>query len=201
MNQPLDLILLFADKDAENFVCRLIERGVERGCLRPVQWMAVREPMRDAKVVRAPATALGPHIANPTARFVVLWDHQGSGCEHERPDVVEQRVLGELERSGIDRSRAVAIALDPELEVVLVPVWSRVLGELAGLRNQSTPTVPVDPHDPKASLGEALRLCRLRASPALFEDLAGVLSLRGLKTGGGLAKLSVALVEWFGAAA
>lgn len=198
MNAPLDLVVLFADADAERFVCRLIERGVERGCLRPFAWKAIREPMRDAKVVRAPTAALGPHIANLTARFVVVWDHHGSGYEQDEPGAVEERVLKLLEQAGIDRSRALAIALVPELEVVLVPVWPRVLGELAKLRDQNAPTLPIDPSDPKASLGEALRRCRLRASPPLFGDLAGALSLRELKQGDALGRLSTALVAWFG---
>lgn len=190
--------MLFADADAERFVCRLIERGQERGCLRRLAWKAIREPMRDAKVVRAPTSALGPYIAEHTARFIVFWDHHGSGCEQEDPTAVEESVIDLLERAGIDRSRSLAIALVPELEAVLIPVWPRVLEELAKVRGQNAPKVHMDESDPKSSLSDALRRCQLRASPPVFADLAGVLSLRDLKNGAALGRLAQALVDWFG---
>lgn len=45
-----ELVVIFADVDAEKFVFRLVARGIERRCLRTFEWVTVRDPMRDARV-------------------------------------------------------------------------------------------------------------------------------------------------------
>jgi len=193
-----ELIVLFADADAERFVMRLIERGVERGCLRRFEWRALRDPMHDARVANNPTAALAPFLRTNGARYLVLWDHRGAGRDDSAPCEVEAEVSQALQRVGIGSERVAAISFTPELEVALLPVWESVLTELARHRAMLPTATPIDPNNPKESLNNALHACQLRASPALFTQLATVLSLEHLKTGDALGRVGRQLVTWFG---
>jgi hypothetical protein len=193
-----ELVLLFADVDAEKLVTRLLTRGIERGCLRQLTWVAIREPMRDARLAQQPLAALGPHIRSTDSRFLILWDHHGSGREDTDPAEIESEVLATFERADIARERVAAVSFRPELEVVLEPVWTRVLEELARQRAEMPQAIPFDPTDPKSSLATAARAHRLRVDSTVFEDLGAKLSLEGLKKGSTLARIGAVLVRWFG---
>lgn len=196
----LDLVMLFADADAQRFVTTLIERGFERGCLRSIRCESIRDPMHDAGVARASATTLAPYLGMPTCRFVVVLDHHGAGHDTRASGAIESDVAEALERAGVNRERVLVVVLEPELEVTLVPVWERVLELLADKRGAAPASIPMDPRDPKGSWEGALRAYRLKASPALFAELAQSLSLTRLKEGATLERLSRRLVSWFGAA-
>ncbi len=193
-----ELVVLFADADAERFVTKLIARGVARRCLRNFAWQAVRDPMHDARVATDPAAALGPFLRDEALHFIILWDHHGSGREDVEPSRVEADVKDALSRVGVDKERVAAIAFDPEFEIALVPVWDRVLAELAKKRSLlHAATVTPDEAEPKQSLRRALNEYRLRASPPLFEELASSLSLERLKMGNAIGRLAEVLVRWF----
>ncbi len=198
----LKLVVLFADADAERFITGLIERGIERGCLRlrNEDWEAVRDPMHDARVAREPTAALAPFLHLPTCRFVIVVDHHGSGAEARCRESLESDMVDALLRAGITRERVAAIVFEPELEVALVPTWTRVLELLARVRREPPRAIPVSAEDPKASWGSALRAYKLKSGPALFEELAKDLSLERLKNGAALGRLSERLVDWFGTA-
>lgn len=111
---------------------------------------------------------------------------------------LEEQVIASLERANVDRARAMAIVFEPEFEEVLVPVWDRVVGLLAKKRTQPPQALAMDRSDPKESFARALRTYRLKASPALFEEIAKELPLQKLKDGVALARLAARLVQWFG---
>jgi hypothetical protein len=191
-------VILFADADAQRFVSRLVRRGIERRCLRPFHWEAIRDPMRDARVAQQPLAAAEPFRADPETRFLVLWDHEGSGREDRPPPEVEESVVAAFERAGVARSRVRAVAFEPEFEIVLAPAWDRVLAELASKRAELPKALAFDRRDPKGSMKDAADEHRLRADPALYEDLASKLSLRSLKQGDALRRVGACLIEWFG---
>jgi hypothetical protein len=196
-----ELVVLFADADAERFVTTLIERGIERACLRRIRWRPVRDPMHDARVAREPTAALSPFLGDRDCRFAVLWDHRGSGHEQGSARTVEASVVAALARAGVDDDRTVAIAFEPELEAALLPVWPRVLEELGRKRGALPFAGEPDAADPKGSLARALEAHRLRASPPIFAELARALSLEQLKKGSALGRLAERLAGWFGSEA
>ena len=137
--QDPELVVLFADADAQAMIETLIERGIERKCLRPFRWRSVREPMRDAVVAQNPSRALSPFLNVPTIRFAVIWDMHGSGLDCSVSEA-EAGVVNHFARVDVEAQRVVAIAFEPELEVALVPVWSRVV-ELMANERRNLPTI------------------------------------------------------------
>jgi hypothetical protein len=134
-----------------------------------------------------------------TCRFLVVLDHHGSGHEARTASDLESDILDALERAGVPRERTAAIAFEPELEIALLPVWTRVLEILAAKRGLLPKGIDASDHDPKASWAAALRAYQLKTSPALFAELARELSLENLKMGSALGKLAKLLELWFGA--
>ena len=197
MSSP-ELVILFADADAERFVSRLVARGIESRCLTPFRWQAVRETMRDARLAQAPLAAARPFIADPATRFLVLWDHHGSGREHRPPSEVEESVIASFARGGVAHDRVCAVSFVPEFEAVLEPTWDRVLSELAARRAELPRAITFDRADPKRSMKAAADAHRLRTNPALYEEFASKLSLHALKQGEALGRIAVCLVGWFG---
>ena len=158
----------------------------------------MRDPMHDARVARQPTAALGAFLGHATCRFAVVLDKHGAGQDNLDAREIEAGIVGALTRAGVEPHRVVAIAFEPELEVVLVSVWPRVLEELGKKRGALAVTSEPDITDPKASFTRALQAQRLKATPPLFAELAGALSLERLKEGAALRRLREKLVEWFG---
>jgi hypothetical protein len=198
MDEP-ELVGLFADFDAQRFVETLIERGIERHCLRDMRRKFMRDPMCDAHVAREPTAALDPYLSKQTCHFLIMLDHHGSGYEKDSREKLEEDVVDRLVRSGVDRQRVAVIVFEPELEVALIPVWNRVLDLLAAKSTHLQKEIPLDPKDPKSSLKDALVHYQLRSGSALFGELAKKLSLKHLKTGDALGRIARVLVDWFGA--
>ena len=212
---PYELVGLFACADAMRFVSAAIERGQRASCLRHLRWRALRDPRRD-QVAQKPDALLGPFLAQPDLRFLLMWDHEGSGRERERPDEVEADVLARLGRRGVDASRVCAVALVPELEACFAPAWARVADVVAAARRRPRPTDQAllaklrkfgkehrDIEDalrvhPKDALGALLALLELRRSPALYEDLGARLPLSQIKLAPPMLRVANALQEWFG---
>ena len=197
--EDLELVVLFADADAQRFVTKLIERGIERRCLRPMKWRQIRDPMHDPRVARDPTAALTLFLRHPTCRFVVVLDHHGSGGESRSRESLESDVADVLARAGVAKERTAVIAFEPELESALVPVWDSVLEILARKRGVPPAAILPDEGDPKGSWERALRVYQLKSGSALFAELATSLSLPRLKNGSALGRLAACLLRWFGA--
>jgi hypothetical protein len=208
---PYELVALFADEDARRLIMQIVERGQEFGCLRRFRWRAVRDPRKD-QIGRAAAHVLGPYLSEGNCRFVVLWDHHGSGREGDATSDVEGGVVQSLVRAGISTANVAAVAFVPELEVALIPAWERTLQLIAERRKRPPPTSDeILGHlrieagsieqllrlQPKELFDAALRLLQLRHSAELFEDLGNRLSIPALKGGDALGRLLAALVSWF----
>ncbi len=196
-----ELVVLFADTDAERFVSTLIHRGIESGCLRALKWQAIRDPMRDPQVARSPTVALASFLHVRSARFLVVWDHDGSGREQEEPSSVEESVVRLLVQAGLPKENVAAVAFVPELEVALMPVWDRAIEVLARKRSRLPPAMTPSQGDPKGAFHTALRELRLRPQASLFEELASEISVPRIKNGEAIARMAAHLVSWFGAGA
>jgi hypothetical protein len=213
---PYDLVVLFADADAQEFFKTLVERGPRQGCMRAIRWRPLRDPRRDASTWRNAAGTLGPFISGG-AKLVVIWDHEGSGREDRAPEDVERDVKVSLVAAGAIEQAIEAVALVPELEGVLVPAWDRVVGLLAEQRERPVPQEEALLRRLRANLGQnapeaievALRtrpkelleavvdLLQLRLHPKLYGRLANGLSLPRIKLGATAKRLSERLEEWF----
>ncbi len=211
---PYDLVVLVACADLEKLVGAVIERGEEMKCLAPTRFRIVRDPMRD-QVCQAPERLVSPFLGDPGCRFLILWDHQGSGRELREAASVEAEVAERLERNGVEPGRVAAIALQPELEVVFPPVWDRVAAIMAQRRSSSVPSesdvlkrlkkqgrVFKDMRTalvaaPKETLEALIACLRMRRSPALYETLGRSLSIRLLKGQEPASRVATALETWF----
>jgi len=203
---PYDLVVVFADADMQRFAEQVIERAQERCCLAPFRWRSIRDPHRDS-LVAGPERACDVFRSRSSQpRLILLWDHVGSGREGATPGSVEAQVVNKLMLSGWPRGCIAAIAVLPEFEGMLEPVWAGVKSALAVKRQASVPTdsevlersrkilqrrsnVPSLPDEfgkalavrPKEVLDGLVSLLNLRVSPALFAYLGGRLSIPGLK--------------------
>lgn len=215
-----DLVIVVADADAEQFLRALLQRGIDRKCLRPIHYLVRRDPMRDASVLRNPARSL-VDIPRRGCRVLVTFDHHGSGKENEAPQTLAESVLSELERAGFSRESTRCVLFEPELEATLVTVWSSVQGILEAKRGKKVdsskilagtkalrPAVASTPSEgalaellknqPKECLIELLHALQLRHQPALFKELGTNLSMGALKAGEVARRIAEILVDWFG---
>jgi len=180
-----DLVVVFADEDARRAVEAMIKRGVGR-CLSPFAARYLRHTGRDARVAQQPVEFLRESAAlHATSRYLVLWDHHGSGRERQAPRDVEADVCRRLVGAGIAAANVAAIAFVPELEAVYGAAWDRV---------------PFDAALPKESLDAARKRHGIkRIDPWLHEQLGERLPLGKLKSepGSPLHRISQALQTWF----
>lgn len=140
MSDPYELLLLVADQDAAELLGGLIERGRKRGCLRPFKDRILRNARgRHDDFWRHLEEALPPHLP-AEAQVLVVWDHRGSGREESTPSACEQEVCKRLAHLGVSGPRVLAVALDPELETILVPAWEGVKYHLAQERGREPPS-------------------------------------------------------------
>lgn len=209
---PYDLVALFADKDAELLFERIIERGQERGCIRPLRWRSLRDPRRDAAVARDPGRSLQPFLGGRT-KLLVVWDHEGSGRERDVPEHVAEMATASLLRRGASASDVLCVALVPELEAVLMPVWDRLGPALVEGRGSKPPSdvevarrgglggieelAEARLNRPKEVFQALVEVAGLRWSARVFERLGGALSIPGLKGAREVERITVRLQEWF----
>lgn len=214
---PYDLVALFSDSDMQKLVERLIERGQERkSCTRPFRWRSVRDPRRDT-VWREPDRALQVFFRTDS-RFLIVWDHQGSGSETLTSEKIETRVVSRLTTLGVPENRVLAVAFNPELEISFRKVWPRVKRVVSDRRGMEAPEdlMILDEarkhlprlefsesfeealaHTPKELFEALVRLVRLRQSPALYEEIGSRVSLQGFKAEPALSRIASAIASWF----
>lgn len=137
---PYDLLLLTACQDILALCSGLLERGERSGCLSAHRFYAQREDKgRHDAFWRELPLVLPPRLP-ATTKVLLLWDHQGSGREQRSCQEAEEEALRLLARQGVERERALAVALAPELEIVLAPVWPLVKEKLAQYRRRPPPS-------------------------------------------------------------
>jgi len=175
-----DLIAIVADKDMEFSLKGLLSRPKALG-IRSVTADVVVHIERDPGCYRR-AHDLLRAFTGRYAHAVVLFDRQGCGVEQKTAGELEHEVEARLQRSGW-KSRAVAVVLDPELEVW---VWSDSphVAEVLGWSGER-PTLRdwllakgfaqqgrAKPRDLKAAMEAVLRRTNCPRSAARYEQLA-----------------------------
>lgn len=213
---PYDLIVLASDAEMKSLLERLIERGqAGRSCTRPFRWRCLRDPRRDT-VWREPHRPLALFLEMDCS-FLVVWDHQGSGREEQRPEDLESEAVRRLTEHGVPRDRVLAVAFEPELEISWRPAWPRVKQIVAEERREEPPDdsmiltaaqrvnprlrIPDDfeaalARYPKELFEALVRLLRLRRSPPLYAKLGERISLRAVKREPALARVANAISNW-----
>jgi hypothetical protein len=215
---PYDLVALFSDLEMQKLFEAWLERGQEprRGCARSFRWRSLRDPRRDT-VWTQPERALQPFFQYD-CRFLIVWDHHGSGWEASVPADVEAQVVIRLARVGVQAERVLAVALDPELERRLVPIWQRVK-DLVGRERSIAP--PEDTailakaketlsgvrgtmdfgqflaRHPKEAFEALVRLVRLRRAAPLYETIGAHTSLPSVKKDATASRVAAAIRAWF----
>jgi len=214
---PYDLVALFSDTDMQKLFEELIERGqTGRDCTRPFRWRSLRDPQRDT-VWREPERPLAPFLRTD-CRFLIVWDHQGSGYEERPHEEVEGLTVKRLTDVGVPEERILTVALDPELEVSFRTAWpkiKRVVAELRGIpapddaailaeaiRSAPRLRIPNDldtalVRNPKELFEALVRLVRLRRSPDLYVRVGKRVSLRALKRDAALSRIAKTISSWF----
>lgn len=216
---PYELIALFSDLEMQKFLEALIERGQEEGrqCARGFRWRSLRDPRRDT-VWSQPERVLLPFLRFDY-RFLIVWDHHGTGLEATSASEVEEKVVRKLESVGVSADRVLALALEPELERLLVPVWPKVKALIGEERAVSPPDdaailtemrklFPVQSSNsrelkdllhlhPKEVFESLVRLLRLRRAPPLYEKLGAQVSLPAIKRDDAATRIATAISGWF----
>jgi hypothetical protein len=199
-----DLVVLVADGDMEFTLRGLLSRP-EALPIRPVNYHIHRHVHRDSGCFLEGHDFLRSFV-NRCAHGLILFDRHGSGDEASPRESLERMVENRLAGSGWG-DRAVAVALDPELEV---RVWSdspqvdRCLGwrgRQPGLRRwlsdeQLQSEGATKPQDPKQAMRRALREAAKGVSASIFEDLAKSVSFERC-TDPAFLKLRRFLTRWF----
>ncbi len=198
----LDLVVLVADADAEWTVRTLIGERYRALGIRPgIRFEVVRHPQRDSGVYLHSHDFLRGYLRRAKHAIVML-DREGSGREQLSAEEMELDIESRLARNGWDQESAVAIVLDPELEVW---VWSPSphVAEVIGIERVALQEIldrtPTDrrgkPERPKETLQKALRRSGRPFSARIFQELAGKVSLQSNERS--FDKLKSTLQKWF----
>jgi len=131
-----ELIVLVPCVATNKFFDAIIRRGIERSCMRKTtRYRVIRDTMRDC-LIREPERLLGAYFGHARS-FLVLWDHHGSGAT--TPEVGEDTVRQRL-RKDVPEDNLLAVAIDPELEAILVAVYPRCREWLVHKSQKAGPT-------------------------------------------------------------
>jgi len=215
---PYEMVALFSDLEMQKLFEVLLERGqtAGRNCARSFRWRSLRDPRRDT-VWNQPERPLAPFLSMG-CRFLIVWDRQGSGYEEGTVSRMEDRVVRSLQSAGVPEDRILAVALDPELECLLRPVWPKVKSIVAGERNVSPPEDAavwtealrrfpgvgrsqdfgqVLEENPKETFEALVRLLRLRRAPPLYTKIGERVSLPALKQESAAQRIALRISSWF----
>lgn len=204
MTPAKDLIVLAADKDAEQALSTLLKERMTDLGLRPITCSVVPHPQHDPAVVREAHHFLRGFLRSHQ-RALVVFDHEGCGQERREAAEVGREVQQRLDQNGWhDRSAVIAIA--PELEiwawlqsprvakVMGWPSWSGIYQYALslGLWQADAPK----PSRPKELMAAALREKRVAWSSSLFAEIARVTDPTACRDPQFRRLLSI-LSEWF----
>lgn len=216
---PYDLVAVFADADAKMLFEELIERAQQSRILRPIRWRSIRDPRRDAFRVD-PLAIIAPFRRLEGCHFFFSWDHSGSGRENISAGESEEEVLALLRRSAITDDKTLVVAYTPEVEGILVPVWTRTKDVISGIREEIPPPddlvleyarrharqnrikLPDDAHQalqeyPKEMLVGLVAAVQLRWSASVFQQIGRQVSLTALRNNQHVDRIFLRLSTWF----
>jgi hypothetical protein len=166
----------------------------------------LKHPRRDPGCFNE-APALLQTYQTRAHRALVVLDREGSGQEDKTIQAIERDIEMRLARSGWAEDRCGALALEPELEIL---VWSDSshVDDVLGWKGR-TPSLrdwlrqrgflqpgEAKPRRPKEALEAALRFVQEKRSPALYGRLAQVVGLSQCQDAGFL-RLRRLLAAWF----
>jgi hypothetical protein len=199
-----DLVVLVADKNME-FTAKGILASYQKLGTRPITSDIYVHPGHDPGCYGKSGDFLRLFISSHK-HAIVIFDHDGCGHEQLSRIELEQNLGNHLENSGW-AERAVAIAIDPELESW---VWSdspqvdRILGWEGILPNLREWLIEqgflveneTKPDQPKEALEAALRKVKKPRSSAIYLELAQKVSFERCVDESFL-KLKDTLRQWF----
>jgi len=174
-----DLVVLVADKDAEQAVGTLLRDRTSSLEIRPLTFQVYRHHQHDPGV-RVRAHDFLRSMARAYRRALVVFDLEGCGREDAKREQIEQEVEDRLLSSGWESDRAAAVVVAPELEAW---VWGRtgrvaqILGAGATELQEAVEEFGVLESGKLTQPKEALRhvlssVCGRPWSSALFADFA-----------------------------
>lgn len=200
---PHDLYVLVADKDLRLVIDELLARSNELE-FGTIKWTTEKHREMDSGCCRKYDEYLRSRIRD-YRNAIVVFDKHGSGRERETREEIQDRIERDMGRNGWS-CRCKAIVIEPELESW---VWngSNTLAQTLGWQNHSAlktwlrnaelwPDQFIKPPDPKAAMNKALKKTRTRASPRIFQKLAGNLDPTGC-TDPAFVDLVETLRKWF----
>ena len=197
-----DLFILVADKNAEFALKGTLARPEALG-IRPIQFEIRTHPGRDGGTRKTGPELLALQQRQFSHGLLVL-DFAGSGTDLENAHLLETQLNCRLNPRWKDAGKAIVI--EPELDVWMwgsdnaieqtldwpagkaIRVWLQEQGFTFEANNKPT--------RPKEALEAALRIPNLPRSSALYEEIAGKISLRKC-TDEAFIRLRTQLVAWF----
>jgi hypothetical protein len=199
-----DLAVLVADKNMEFAVGSLLARHQSFG-IRPLTSTIYRHPERDPGCFRFAHDLLRSSINNH-AHALVMFDREGCGREDLTREELEQAVEARLAQNGWD-DRAVAVVLDPELEVWVWTDSPHVDAALGWegqdqtlrawlMQNGFAFTEREKPIHPKEAVEKVLRLVRKPRSSSIYQQMASGVNF-GACVDQAFAKFRATLRLWF----
>lgn len=205
MNHAKDLVVLVADKDAEQVIGALLTERVPSLHIRPVRFDIFRHPRKDPGVLLEAHDFLRP-FQRHYRRALVVFDHEGSGRESIGASEVEEELQARLDRAGW-QGRSAIVVISPELEIWM---WasSPHVATAFGWENYARlkewieqrgmwPSEATKPDRPKEAIQSALRQRRISWSSAIFAEITRRVSLARCHDGQ-FNRLKGVLGEWFG---
>lgn len=199
-----DLVVLVADKDAEQAIRALLQRGPSMA-MRNVSSDVFVHPERDPGC-RSRGVAFLRSFARQYRNALLVFDLEGCGREDPGREALEAELEDELARNGWQQ-RAAVIILQPELEIW---VWSDspILDRIVGWRDRQ-PALrkwledrgflkqdDTKPTRPKEALDAALRQVQQRHSSSIFFQLASEIGLSRC-TDPAFDKFKTLMRKWF----
>lgn len=202
---PLDLVVLVADADAEWGIRTLIEKRYRDLGIRPIRAEVLRHPYHDPAVFQEAQEFLRPYLSS-ASYAVVLLDREGSGQEQKSAKEIERDLEARLHRNGWaaeGNPRAIAVTIDPELEVWICWSEHETLGNVLCIPREMVQAVlkevPVTPNGkpqrPKETLEKLLRQGQRPHSPRIYQELAERAEIRSGERS--FDKLLTTLRTWF----
>ncbi len=197
-----DLFILAADKNAEFALKGALGRPEALG-IRPIQFEIRTHPGRDGGTRKTGPELLALQQRQFTHSLLVL-DFEGSGTEFDNAQMLEKQLNDRLHSRWKDAGKAIVI--EPELDVWMwgsdnaieqtldwpagksIRVWLQEHGFSFEANDKPT--------RPKEALEAALQIPNLPRSSALYEKIAGKISLRKC-TDEAFKRLRAQLVAWF----
>ena len=199
-----DLVVLVADVQQEKTIETLLTVRQSALGIRAVNPDIYRHPRKDPGVYHEAADFLAPYLHSHAYSLVVI-DAEWDGAPAGGAEQMRSRLLHQMATKGWGADRCQIIVLDPELEAwvwstsnivpdVLRTTWDEIhaLARQMACWNEGQ----AKPCRPKELLESILRQQKRPRSSALFQELAGKVSLNSCQDTA-FSALRDTLKEWF----